>query len=84
MRTTLPRSLAIAASRWASLSSLYFLPDLPVGLSQRPVTLRRSSSWCMPLLYRRRTAPVFVSLSAVYLVIALVIGAVKAAFAGGS
>jgi hypothetical protein len=38
----------------------------------------------LAVLYRRRTAPVFVSLSAVYLVIALVIGAVKAAFAGGS
>ncbi len=36
------------------------------------------------VLYRRRTGPIFVSLSAVYLVIALVIGAVKAAFAGGS
>jgi hypothetical protein len=38
----------------------------------------------LAVLYRRRTGPVFVSLSAVYLVIALIIGAVKAAFAGGS
>jgi hypothetical protein len=38
----------------------------------------------LAVLYRRRTAPIFVSLSAVYVVIALVIGAVKAAFAGGS
>jgi len=36
------------------------------------------------VLYRRRTAPIFVSLSVVYLVIAVAIGAVKAAFAGGS
>jgi hypothetical protein len=36
------------------------------------------------VLYRRRTPPIFVGLSAVYIVIALVIGAVKAAFAGGS
>jgi hypothetical protein len=36
------------------------------------------------VLYRRRTAPIFAGLSAVYIVIAVVIGAVKAAFAGGS
>lgn len=36
------------------------------------------------VLYRRRTAPIFMGLSAVYLVIAVVVGAVKAAFAGGS
>ena len=36
------------------------------------------------VLYRRRTAPIFVGLSAVYLVIAVIVGAVKAAFAGGS
>ena len=36
------------------------------------------------VLYRRRTPPIFLGLSAVYLVIALVVGAVKAAFAGGS
>jgi hypothetical protein len=36
------------------------------------------------VLYRRRTPPIFLGLSAVYLVIAVVIGAVKAAFAGGS
>ena len=36
------------------------------------------------VLYRRRTAPIFLGLSAVYIVIAVVIGAVKAAFAGGS
>ena len=38
----------------------------------------------LAVLYRRRTAPIFLSLSAVYLVIALVIGGVKAAMAGGS
>jgi hypothetical protein len=38
----------------------------------------------LAVLYRRRTPPIFVGLSAVYLVIAVVIGAVKAAFAGGS
>jgi hypothetical protein len=36
------------------------------------------------VLYRRRTAPIFMGLTAVYLVIAVVVGAVKAAFAGGS
>jgi hypothetical protein len=36
------------------------------------------------VLYRRRTAPIFMGLAAVYLVIAVVVGAVKAAFAGGS
>lgn len=36
------------------------------------------------VLYRRRTAPIFMGLTAVYLVIAVIIGAVKAAFAGGS
>jgi len=38
----------------------------------------------LAVLYRRRTAPIFFSLSAVYVVVALVIGAVKAAMAGGS
>jgi len=38
----------------------------------------------LAVLYRRRTAPIFLSLSAVYLVVALVIGGVKAAMAGGS
>jgi Yip1 domain len=38
----------------------------------------------LAVLYRRRTAPIFFSLSAVYLVVALVIGGVKAAMAGGS
>jgi hypothetical protein len=38
----------------------------------------------LAVLYRRRTAPIFISLSAVYVVIALVIGGVKAAMAGGS
>jgi len=36
------------------------------------------------VLYRRRTPPIFMGLCAVYLVIAVVVGAVKAAFAGGS
>jgi hypothetical protein len=36
------------------------------------------------VLYRRRTGPVFMGLSAVYLLIAVVVGAFKAAFAGGS
>jgi hypothetical protein len=36
------------------------------------------------VLYRRRTAPIFMSLTALYLVIAIAIGAVKAAMAGGS
>jgi hypothetical protein len=36
------------------------------------------------VLYRRRTAPIFMGLAAVYQVIAVVVGAVKAAFAGGS
>jgi hypothetical protein len=36
------------------------------------------------VLYRRRTAPIFVGLTAVYLVIAVVIGLVRTAFAGGS
>jgi hypothetical protein len=36
------------------------------------------------VLYRRRTPPIFMSLCAVYLVIAIVVGAFKAAFAGGS
>jgi len=36
------------------------------------------------VLYRRRTAPIFMGLSAVYLVIAVVVGAVKMMFAGGS
>jgi hypothetical protein len=36
------------------------------------------------VLYRRRTPPIFVSLCAVYLLIAVVVGAFKAAFAGGS
>jgi len=36
------------------------------------------------VLYRRRTAPIFMSLTAFYFVIAVVIGAVKAAMAGGS
>jgi hypothetical protein len=38
----------------------------------------------LAVLYRRRTAPIFLSLSAVYVVVALVIGGVKAAMAGGS
>jgi hypothetical protein len=38
----------------------------------------------LAVLYRRRTAPIFMSLTAFYLVIAIVIGAVKAAMAGGS
>ena len=38
----------------------------------------------LAVLYRRRTAPIFVSLAGVYVVIAVVIGAVKAAMAGGS
>jgi hypothetical protein len=38
----------------------------------------------LAVLYRRRTGPIFASLSAVYVVIALVIGGVKAAMAGGS
>jgi len=36
------------------------------------------------VLYRRRTPPIFLGLCGVYLVIAVVVGAVKAAFAGGS
>lgn len=36
------------------------------------------------VLYRRRTPSIFMGLCAVYLVIAVVVGAVKAAFAGGS
>jgi hypothetical protein len=36
------------------------------------------------VLYRRRTPPIFMGLCAVYLVIAVVVGAVKAVFAGGS
>jgi hypothetical protein len=36
------------------------------------------------VLYRRRTAPIFLSFTGLYLVIAIVIGAVKAAMAGGS
>ncbi|MEO6009728.1 MAG: YIP1 family protein [Vicinamibacteraceae bacterium] len=36
------------------------------------------------VLYRRRTAPIFVSFTALYLVIALVVGVYKAATAGGS
>ncbi len=36
------------------------------------------------VLYRRRTAPIFVSLTAIYLVIAVIIGLVRTAFAGGS
>lgn len=36
------------------------------------------------VLYRRRTAPIFVGLTAVYLVIAVVIALVRTAFAGGS
>ena len=36
------------------------------------------------VLYRRRTAPIFMSFTGLYLVIAIVIGAVKAAMAGGS
>jgi hypothetical protein len=36
------------------------------------------------VLYRRRTAPIFVGLTAVYLVIAVVIGLARTAFAGGS
>ena len=38
----------------------------------------------LAVLYRRRTAPIFMSLTAFYFVIAIVIGAVKAAMAGGS
>lgn len=38
----------------------------------------------LAVLYRRRTPPIFISLMAVYLLIAVVVGAVKAAFAGGS
>jgi len=36
------------------------------------------------VLYRRRTAPIFVSFTALYVVIALAVGAFKAATAGGS
>jgi hypothetical protein len=38
----------------------------------------------LAVLYRRRTAPIFLSLSAVSVFVALVIGAVEAAMAGGS